>query len=130
MVASGRCDPPSAYLPSVTLRLLVSLLDTQIAHGHERLEFQAGGFYGFAAPFQAIDDSQNAIDLQAKFACSFNGFERTPATGDNVFDDDGLHAGFNRPFHLAAHPVLLGFFANDESANVQVLLARQGDRRG
>lgn len=40
MVASGRCEPPwVTLLPSVTLRLLVSVLDTQIAHGHERLEF-------------------------------------------------------------------------------------------
>ena len=110
-------------------------LDPEIANREQRRQFIPLRRERLAAAFEAVDDRQHALHLQADRFAALDRQQARAAGGDDVFDDDQRLARAKRPFDELARAVLLGFLANHHAAERQALDAgeredRRGDRVG
>ena len=80
-----------------------------------------------AAPFHAVDDRQHQHDIQAELFRAVGCKNRAAAGGDDIFDDDDLHAGRDGAFDVLLGAVALGLLPHQEPGQVAVLLGGDGE---
>src|SRR3954451_901230 len=104
--------------------------DPEVADCEEGCQLVAAGGEGLAATFEAVDDGQYALDLQADFFAALDCKETGTPGCDDVLDDRDRFTGLKRTFDKFGRAVLLGFFADDDTAERRLLDAGQRENSG